>query len=137
MSLNISLIEYKSCEDGNLYEKDSEIIESAFLSPDIFEMIKDKYPLCETEVFEEEGSSESSTIENVSDDDIHGIKELLENEFVRLIEAKESQDLKSLITPNSVFEAIEKFRTLTNVYHIFWLKNENFSKRSNVLIKIG
>lgn len=137
MSLNISLIEYKSCSNGKLYEEDSEVIESAFLSQTIFEMIKTKCQLCETEIFEEDGSSETSTIENVSDDDIHKIKELLENEFVRLIESKESEELKSLITHDSVFEAIEKFRTLTNVYHIFWLKNEKFSKRINVLVKIG
>ena len=137
MSLNISLIEYKSCKDGKLYEEGSEVIESAFLSPALLEKIKDQFPLYEKEIFEEEGSPEASTINSFSDNNIHEIKELLEKEFVRLLEAPESQELTSIMVPNSVFEAIEKFRTLTNVYHIFWLKNENFSKRSNALIKIG
>ena len=137
MSLNISLIEYKTCKDGKLYEEGSEVIESAFLSPDLLEIIKDQFPLCKKEIFEEEGSPETSTIDIFSDNSIHEIKELLEIEFVRMIEASQSQKLTSVIIPNSIFEAIEKFRTLTNVYHIFWLKYENFSKRSNAIIKIG
>lgn len=137
MSLNISLVEYKSCNDGKLYEEGSAVIESAFLSQDLFEMIKNICPLSETIIFEEEGSLETSTIENFLDKDIDKIKDLLENKFVQLIESKESQELKSLITQDSVFEAIEAFRTLTNLYHIFWLKNRNFSKRTNVLVKIG
>lgn len=137
MSQNISLIEYSVIADGRLYEDCSAVIETAFISPDLLETIKKNFSFEEKIVYEERDSNESSPTDCIKNEDIANVQELLEREFIRLIESNDTQSLKKLTSSASIHEVIEKFRTIANLRHIFWLKTENFSQKANVLIKLG
>ena len=126
MSKIISLIKYDYL-DKKLYEANSETIETAFISEDYLNIISELMAI--VEIYEDYDSDEFSEI-----DCIRNAKEaikLYENSFKNLIEAQ-SKNIN-----NNIHDSIVLFRTITNIHHIFWLKEEKFSNDEYVIIKLG
>lgn len=140
MSQSLFLVKYETSEDGKMYEVGSEVIESAFISADLFEKISDNYSLAECEIFEAIGSEESSQIDCIDGNKIDSIQVLLENEFLSLL-VEESTKNKyvriDIVSKTDLYESINKFKTLANLISLFKLKTEKYQNVTSALIKIG
>lgn len=126
MSQIISLVQY-NYHNEKLYEENSETIETSFISEDCIDIIRESVGTAI--IYEDKGSDESYEIDCVGN--IAENMKLYEDKFIELFEDK---DIKN---NEHISNSINLFRTLTNVYHIFWLKNEKFSNNDDVLIKLG
>lgn len=123
MSQIISLIKY-DYKNERLYEDNSEIIETTFISEDCIQIINESLGI--SKVYEEFDSDEFYEIDCIGNFE-KNIK-LYEDKFIELIKNKKIENIS---------ESIDLFRTLTNVHHIFWLKNEKFLDDNHVIIKLG
>lgn len=136
MSQNLSLVQYAHLDDGKLSEEKSIVIESAFLPPHLLTEIERNFPLTTRDLFDNNGQY-SSSIDCFRSDACPGILEMLEREFVRLFEADEHQGLRELLVQSSIEEAIAAFRSLTNLHHVIWLKENKFPCADNAVLQLG
>ncbi|MFX4283976.1 hypothetical protein ACOL3A_05415 [Aliarcobacter butzleri] len=126
MSKIISLVKY-DYYDGKLYEDNSETIETSFISEDFIKIISESVGTAE--IYEDNSSDEFYEIDCVGNFE-KNIK-LFEDKFIEFIK---DNNIKN---NENISQSINLFRTLTNIHHIFWLKNEKFRNKDDVLIKLG
>ncbi|WP_447578718.1 hypothetical protein [Achromobacter kerstersii] len=136
MSQNLSLVQYAHLDDGKLREEESTVIESAFFPSHLLAEIEKKFPLTTRDLFDDNGQY-SSSIDCLRSDACSGILELLEREFVRLFEADEHQRLRELLVQSSIEEAITAFRSLTNLHHVIWLKENQLPCVDYAVLQLG
>lgn len=152
MSQSINLVAYEAASDGKLYETKTDLIETAFVSTDLLYEIQKNFPLIERKVFEVVGSEEHYSIDCFNDSEIEKIISKLEDIFLsvlkldgeKLLDNPASQEAKSLPSTNSSYiksrdisESISRFRTLTNIIHIFNLKNNQYGGDASAVLKLG
>lgn len=126
MSQIISLVKY-DYKDEKLYEDNSKTIEEAFISEDCINIISGL--IGTAKIYEEYDSDEFYEIDCIVD--FKKSIELYENRFIQLRE--ECPNIKN----ENIFDSINLFRTLTNVHHVVWLKNEKFYNDDTVIITLG
>jgi hypothetical protein len=126
MSQIISLVKY-DYYDEKLYEDNSETIETSFISEDFIQIISESVGTAK--IYEDNSSDEFYEIDCVGN--IEKNIKLFEDKFLEFIK---DNNIKN---NENISQSINLFRTLTNVHHIFWLKNEKFSNNDAVLIKLG
>jgi hypothetical protein len=126
MSQIISLIKY-DYSNNKLYEEHSETIETAFISEDCLNIISELMAIAK--IYEDYDSDEFTEIDCIRD--ANKAIELYKDRFINLIETQ-SENINS-----NIDNSIVLFRTITNVHHIFWLKEEKFSNDEYVIIKLG
>lgn len=152
MSQSINLVAYEATNDGKLYETKTDLIETVFVSTDLLGELQKHFPLIERKVFEVVGSEDHYSIECFDDSDIEEVISKLEDIFLRvlksdgekLLDHSDSPDSKSLPSTHSAYikesdisESISRFRTLTNIIHIFNLKNNQYRGDASVVLKLG
>jgi hypothetical protein len=126
MSQAISLIKY-NYKNEKLLEDDLQIIESAFINDELLKIISDS--IGTAKIYEEADSNNFYDIDCIGDVEIN-IKKL-EKKFIKLL--KEENTKKNVM----VTDSITAFRILTNIYNIFWLKDNKFSEDHSTIIKLG
>ena len=126
MSTIISLVQYDH-DDEKLYEDNSELIDSAYISEDLINIISESIDT--VIIYEDNNSDEYFEIDCINN--IEKNIKLFEDKFLEFLK---DNNLKN---HENISQSIDLFRTLTNVHYIFCLKNKNFRNNDNVLIKIG
>lgn len=126
MSTIISLVQYDH-DDEKLYEDNSELIDSAYISEDLINIISES--INTVIIYEDNNSDEYFEIDCINN--IEKNIKLFEDKFLEFLK---DNNLKN---HENISQSIDLFRTLTNVHYIFCLKNKNFRNNDNVLIKIG
>jgi hypothetical protein len=152
MSKNINLVIYATDNNEKLYEKSSELIETAFISNDLLKEIEKDWPLIKKSVFELAGSEDHYLIECFDDSKIRDILGKLETLFVILLknESEKILDLTDIVDSSQLpalpFDhnqtknlemSILRFRTITNVINIFKLKSNKYTNDASAVLKIG
>ena len=137
MSLNLSLVEYNLDDDGNPYEDQSKIIESAFINPEIIDLFEAQSLLKERPLYEEAGSAESSKIKCLDDLSLDAALSILESEFIKTISSEAANNAKSILIREEISSLISDCRAITNLYHLIKLKKEKFAHHSNTVLKLG
>jgi len=149
MSQNIFLIQYESDESERLYEENSIIIESTFISSTLLEEIEKQWSLVEKKIYEEKGVDENFKVNYFKDDLTQDICTWLENFFLKLLisespnsQVEDASTNTSLISSDYINKdelssLIERFRTVTNLIRIFTLKNNKYSDDKSVVLKLG
>ncbi|WIG80222.1 hypothetical protein KFZ68_08800 [Photobacterium damselae] len=152
MSQSINLVAYEASDDGKLYETNTALIETAFVTSALLGELQNKFPLIERKVFEVVGSEEHYPIECFNDSDIEEAIKRLEDIFLsilksdgeKLLDKKASEDSENLpslhsshIKSSDIDESIDRFRTLTNIINIFKLKKNQYGSDTSVVLKLG
>ncbi|HCI5234088.1 TPA: hypothetical protein PCO66_004451 [Klebsiella pneumoniae] len=152
MSQSINLVAYESASDGRIYETKTELIETAFVTTALLEELQKESPLIERKIYEIPEAEEHYSIECFNDSDIERILVKLEEMFLsvlesdseKLLQKSDSQDRKSLPSTQSTYikssdisESINRFRTLTNIFNIFYLKHNKYGGDTSVVLKLG
>lgn len=152
MSQSINLVSYEASGDGKLYETNTDLIETAFVTSALLDELKSKFPLIKRKIFEVIGSEEHYSIECFNDSEIEGaIKELediflsiLKSDGEKLLDKEASQDYENLpllhsghIQSSDIDDSINRFRTLTNIINIFKLKKNKYGSDASVVLKLG
>ena len=127
MSKIISLIKY-DYSNKKLYEDNSETIETAFISEDCLKIISELMAI--VKIYEDYDSDEFSEIDCIREP--KKALKLYEDRFKNLLKTQSEN-----IINNNIHDSIVLFRTISNIYHIFWLKEEKFSNDEYVIIKLG
>lgn len=152
MSQSINLVVYEASDDGKLYETNTYLIETAFVTPALLEELQNKFPLIERKVFEVIGSEEHYSIECFNESDIEEAIKRLEEIFLsilksdgeKLLDKEDSQDSGNLpsfhsghLKSSDIGDSINRFRTLTNIINIFKLKKNQYGSDTSVVLKLG
>jgi len=137
MSQSLSLVEYQADEDGNLYEDDCHIIESAFITPEVINSIEEQRLLQDKPLLEEVGATASSVMKCLENSSLDKVLSILEIEFIKFLTAEPANNVKSLVIRDEISALINDFRTITNLYHVIKLKKEKFENYPNVVLKLG
>lgn len=136
MSETLSLVQYHRLADGGLSEDGAVVIESAHVPSELLARIEQTCPRTTQLVFE--GADEgSSSIDCFSDDTVARLRKFLEEEFVRLLDYPSHQGLRQLVARELVEEAMDAFRSVTNLHHLVRLKAEKFVDSSHAVLKLG
>jgi len=136
MSQNLSLVQYQADEKGNLYDDNSNIIESAFITPELIELIEKEKLLADKPLLEETGTTESFEVKCIENSSLNKALSILENEYVsHVLEA--ANKLKSVFNSDEVYSLMNETRTITNLQHVIKLKKEKFEHNPNVVLKLG
>ncbi len=136
MSQNLSLVQYKVDEKGNLYDDDSNIIESAFITPELINLIEKEKLLEDKSLLEEIGTMESFEVKCIENSSLNKALSVLENEFMTL-SSDASNKLKSVFNNDEISSLMNEFRTITNLHHVIKLKKDKFEHNTNVVLKLG
>jgi hypothetical protein len=121
---------------GNLYDDKSNIIESAFITPELIELIEKEKLLANKPLLEETGTTESFEVKCIENSSLNKALSVLENEFMRLL-SDASNKLKSVFNSDETSSLMNEFRTITNLQHVIKLKKEKFEHNPNVVLKLG
>lgn len=136
MSQNLSLVQYRVDEKGNLYDDNSNIIESAFITPELIDLIEKEKLLEGKSLFEETGTAEYFDVKCIENSSLNKALSILENEYVRhVLEA--ANKLKNVFNSNEVSSLMNESRIITNLQHVIKLKKEKFEHNPNVVLKLG
>jgi lysyl-tRNA synthetase class I len=135
MSQSLSLVEYQADENGNLYEEDCHVIESAFITPEVISSIEQQ--LENKPLLEETGTTASSMMKCLENSSLDKVLSILEMEFIKFITSESANNAKSLVIRDEISSLINDFRTITNLYHVIKLKKEKFENYPNVVLKLG
>jgi hypothetical protein len=136
MSQNLSLVQYQTDEKGNLYDDNSNIIESAFITPELIDLIEKEKLLEDKPLLEETGATESFEVKCIENSSLNKALSILENEYVsHVLEA--ANKLKSVFNSDEVYSLMNESRTITNLQHVIKLKKEKFEHNPNVVLKLG
>jgi hypothetical protein len=137
MSQSLSLVEYKADKDGNLYEDNYQVIESAFITPEVISSIEEQRLLEEKMLLEEPGAAESSVMKCIEDSSLDKVLSILEIEFVKFLTSEAASNTKDIIIRDEISSLISNFRTVGNLYHLIQIKKEKFGNHPNVVLKLG
>jgi hypothetical protein len=135
MSQSLSLVEYQADENGNLYEEDCHVIESAFITPEVISSIEEQ--LQDKALLEESGTTASSMMKCLENSSLDKVLSILEMEFIKFFTSMPANNAKSLIVRDEISHLINDFRIITNLYHVIKLKKEKFENYPNVVLKLG
>jgi hypothetical protein len=135
MSQSLSLVEYQADENGNLYEEDCHVIESAFITPEVINSIEKQ--LEDKPLLEEIGTTASSVMKCLENSSLDKVLSILEMEFIKFIASEPANNAKSLVVRDEISSLINEFRTISNLYHVIKLKKEKFENYPNVVLKLG
>ena len=136
MSQNLSLVQYQADEKGNLYDDNSNIIESAFITPQLIDLIEKEKLLEDKSLLEETGTMESFDVKCIENSSLNKALSILENEYVsHVLEA--ANKLKSVFNSDEVYSLMNECRTITNLQHVIKLKKDKFEHNPNVVLKLG
>jgi len=137
MSQNLFLVKYQMDEKGNPYEDKCEIIESAFITPELVNLIEKEKLLEDKRLLEEIETVEFSNITCIENYSLNKALEILQDEFIQLI-LKTSDKLKSVVfNSDEISSSMDEYRTITNLQHIIKLKKDKFEHSPNVVLKLG
>lgn len=152
MSKTINLVEYEMDEQGRLLETKFNLIETAFISPSLYETITKKHPTVSTPIFESSAGGDYYTIDCFDSSEILNIIGSLEDIFLRNMKSDSEKLLISdAYSPQSnsmtisadylkvvdLEESIARFREITNLIHIFKLKKNQYSALPTAVLKVG
>jgi hypothetical protein len=137
MSQSLSLIEYKADKDGNLYEENCRVIESAFITPEVISSIEEQKLLEDKMLLEEEGTAESSVMKCLENSSLDKVLSILETEFIKFLTSEATNNVKSILIRDEISSLLSDFRTIANLYHVIKLKKEKFEHHPNVVLKLG
>lgn len=137
MSQNLSLVEYQTDEDGNLYEDHCRIIESAFITPEVINSIEAQRLLADKPLLEEVGTTTSSVMKCLENSALDKVLSMLEIEFIKFLTSDAANNAKNILIRDEISSLIGDFRTITNLYHVIKLKKDKFEHHSNVVLKLG
>jgi hypothetical protein len=130
-------VEYKADKDGNLYEDNYQVIESAFITPEVISSIEEQRLLEEKMLLEEPGAAESSVMKCIEDSSLDKVLSILEIEFVKFLTSEAASNTKDIIIRDEISSLISNFRTVGNLYHLIQIKKEKFGNHPNVVLKLG
>nr|WP_180319476.1 hypothetical protein [Delftia acidovorans] len=152
MSQSINLVAYGITKEGMLSEwKTVELIEAAFVTPALLDELKLVAPIAKRGVSGSTDSTADYSIECFDAADIESAIKKLKDMFLITLESDASKLLiideestKALAATNgndanssAIDEAISRFRTITNVIHIFKLKHDKYANDDSVVVKMG
>lgn len=152
MSQNINLVAFEISDEGKLFETQTDLIETAFITSSLLDELLKSFSLVEIEIFECLGSEEHYSIECFKESDIEGAIKKLEEMFLSILKLDgekllcqaDSPDLKNLpstdtghIVSKDIDDSINRFRTLTNIINVFKLKHNRYRGDLSVVVKIG
>ncbi len=136
MSQNLLLVQYQVDEEGNLYDDNSNIIESAFITPELIDLIEKEKLLEDKPLLEETGTAEYFEVKCIENSSLNKALSILENEYVRhVLEA--ANRLKNVFNSDEVSFLMNESRIITNLQHVIKLKKEKFEHNPNVVLKLG
>ncbi|WP_252176555.1 hypothetical protein [Endozoicomonas sp. 4G] len=152
MSQSINLVKYEAANDGKLYETKTDLIETAFVTSSLLEELKGQFSLTEKNIFEALGSEDHYSIDCFNDSDVEAAIRKLEDIFLSILKSEgknlcderggtASENLPSKlsahISSQDIGDSISRFRTLTNLIHVFKLKHNQFRTDNSVVLKVG
>jgi len=137
MSQSLSLIEYEADENGNLYEDQCRVIESAFITPEVISSIEEQRLLEDKTLLEEPGAEESSIMKCLEDSSLDKVLSILEIEFIKFLTSNSANNAKNILIRDEISSLLGDFRTIANLYHVIKLKKEKFEHYPNVVLKLG
>ncbi|MCX7111657.1 MAG: hypothetical protein NTX45_16335 [Proteobacteria bacterium] len=137
MSQSLSLIEYEADENGNLYEDQCRVIESAFITPEVISSIEEQRLLEDKTLLEEPGAAESSVMKCLEDSSLDKVLSILEIEFIKFLTSEAANNAKNILIRDEISSLLGDFRTIANLYHVIKLKKEKFEHYPNVVLKLG
>lgn len=152
MSKTINLVEYEMDEQGRLLETKFNLIETAFISPSLYNIITKDHPTVPTPIFESSVSGDHYSIDCFDSSEILNIIGSLEDIFLRNMKSDSEKLLISDAYPaqsNSMTtsadylkvadleESIARFREITNLIHLFKLKKNQYSALPAAVLKVG
>ena len=137
MSKQLSLIDYPSSEEGELYEPGKPVIASAFISDvviDVFERLGvfEKFFL-----YEDSSLSEFVEQTRIKQDMVDEALREIEGEFIRLLDSEDVAEIKKIQSDESIDSLICAFNAITNIHRVLKLKKNNFSSIASAIIKLG
>ncbi|MGI9213636.1 MAG: hypothetical protein ACR2HF_14285 [Methylococcaceae bacterium] len=137
MSQSLSLVEYKADKDGNLYEDDCQVIESAFITPEVISSIEEQRLLEDKKLLEEPGATESSVMKCIEESSLDKVLMILEIEFIKFLTSEAADNAKNILIRDEIYSLLGDFRTIGNLYNLIKLKKEKFDHHPNVVLKLG
>jgi hypothetical protein len=137
MSLNLSLIEFQSSNDGRLLEENYQIIDTAALGNDLREEFRQQGLLKELDLYEDENSCDSTKIEVVDDNRVLQLLESLEQKFRQLFLIGRDSAESDIVVPKEVGAQMAEFRKITNLHYMVKLKVQQFAGLNNCVLKLG
>jgi len=152
MSKTINLVECEMDEQGRLFETKLNLIETAFISPSLYNTITKDHPTVPIPIFESSVSGEHYTIDCFDSSEVISIIGTLEDIFLRnmksdsenLLISDASYAQSNALTTSADYlkvadleESIARFREITNLIHLFKLKKNQYSALPSVVLKVG
>lgn len=135
MSLSLSLIKYKMTNEGKYIEEGLRVIKHCFLSEKTKDRILTKISFAELTLFEDENSTEFSTLDCILDQNLNDVITLISNMFLDLF-LEEKNTLVTKLEQN-LHETIIKFGEISNIYTLITLKKNEYADDKSVIVKIG
>ena len=126
MSQNATIMDYEVDDAGNIYEPNGKIVESAFISPALTKLLRDKNLVKKRFLFENVGSADVVEIECVDDNSIQEFIEILESELIKIMTSDEACSIKEIVVKDDFEFLVRELRTVSNLYHLAKLKRDNF-----------
>jgi len=152
MSQSINLVAYEAASDGKLYETNTDLIETVFVTSVLLGELQSKFPLIKRKIFEVIDSEEHYSIECFNDSEIEDVIKKLEEIFLTILKSDGEKLLNKEASPDSenqlslhsvhiqtsdIDNSINRFRTLTNIINIFKLKKNQYGSDTSVVLKLG
>ncbi|WP_156943126.1 hypothetical protein [Pseudogulbenkiania sp. MAI-1] len=137
MSKQLSLIDYPSSDEGEVYEPENSVIASAFISNEVIHNLERLGVFEKFRLYEDSSLSDFVEQTRIKQDMIDSALREIESEFIRLLDSKVVNEIKKIQSNESIDALICEFNVITNIYHILRLKNNNFSSISSAIIKLG
>ena len=137
MSKLLSLIDYQSNDEGEIYEPEKSVIASTFISNEVidsFEILGLFEKFC---LFEDSSLKEFVEQTRIKPDMIDSALREIEATFIRLLDSKRIADIKNVQSDECIETLIYEFNAITNIYHVLNLKKNNFSNITTAIIKLG
>ncbi|WP_047257904.1 hypothetical protein [Chromobacterium subtsugae] len=137
MSKQLSLIDYPSSDEGELYEPENSVIASAFISNEVIDNFERLGLFEKFRLYEDSSLSEFVEQTRVKQDVIDGALREIEATFIRLLDSEGVADIKKIQSDESIDTLICAFNAITNIHHVLKLKKNNFSNITSAIIKLG